>query len=290
MSDFVWGQINACNAEYRALVLLCWWHVLHTWQQHFKISLRPELWELLKRWIRIVDHDIIPMWSAVYRKNLKLSQNRDTNMLIEAWHHILKTKFLQGKRNRRADHLLNIIVNEDLGFEGIDAEVTVVNQYRVKSRSKPSYIYVVDISAYTCTCLDYPLILYCKNIAAVQTLLKEVVTTTVLPGTKESPSSDPGSTNEEVDSSSDTVSHADNDSPDDEPPYPHQIQPPPTTRNLTLLARRLDTLAARLRHSRVQESSFPSLAAVANKLYSVGLFTVRTGCRNHREASEANLS
>ncbi|KAK6996229.1 hypothetical protein R3P38DRAFT_2799954 [Favolaschia claudopus] len=143
-------------------------------------------------------------------------------------------------------------------------QVTGVNQYRVKSQSKRSCVYVVDISAYTCTCLDYPLISYCKHIAAGQTLFKEVVTTTVLPGTNESPSSDPASTNEEVDSSSDTVSHS--DSSDDEPPYPHQIQPPPTTRNLTLLARRLDTLAARLRHSRKQELSFPSLAAFESAL------------------------
>ncbi|KAJ7845238.1 hypothetical protein B0H14DRAFT_2159220, partial [Mycena olivaceomarginata] len=69
------------------------------------------------------------------RKDRNIFQACDTNMLIEAWHRVLKGKFLQGKRNRRLDHFLNTIVNEvlpyyalkqrrqDLGFEGIDIEV-----------------------------------------------------------------------------------------------------------------------------------------------------------------------
>ncbi|KAJ7163665.1 hypothetical protein C8R46DRAFT_829072, partial [Mycena filopes] len=51
------------------------------------------------------------------------------------WHHVLKRKFLHGKRNRRLDHLLNTLMTEvlpyyalkqrrqDFGFEGPDIEV-----------------------------------------------------------------------------------------------------------------------------------------------------------------------
>ncbi|KII90474.1 hypothetical protein PLICRDRAFT_71670, partial [Plicaturopsis crispa FD-325 SS-3] len=75
------------------------------------------------------------MWSAVYRKNRSVFTACETNMLIEAWHHVVKGKFLHGKRNHRLDHLIHILVNEvvpfyalkqrrqDLGFEGADIEI-----------------------------------------------------------------------------------------------------------------------------------------------------------------------
>lgn len=48
--------MNAIRVVYSAvLLLLCWWHVLHAWQQHFHIKDFPELWSLLKKWIRITD-------------------------------------------------------------------------------------------------------------------------------------------------------------------------------------------------------------------------------------------
>ncbi|KAI0072520.1 hypothetical protein K474DRAFT_1581603, partial [Panus rudis PR-1116 ss-1] len=46
------------------------------------------------------------MWSAVYRAGRSVHELNDTNMLIEAWHHVLKGKFLEHKRNRRADLLI----------------------------------------------------------------------------------------------------------------------------------------------------------------------------------------
>jgi len=56
-------------------------------------------------------------------------------MLISSYHHVLKSKWLQGKQNRRADHLVYILVNEmipsyqiiqdcyQLEFEGLNLEV-----------------------------------------------------------------------------------------------------------------------------------------------------------------------
>ncbi|KAJ7149604.1 hypothetical protein C8R46DRAFT_1358681 [Mycena filopes] len=46
-------------------------------------------------------------------------------------------------------------------------------KYLVPSKSNPSKVYEVDIDAYTCTCLDYPLLCYCKHICAVQELFDE---------------------------------------------------------------------------------------------------------------------
>jgi hypothetical protein len=129
MSDFDWPQINACIDVYQAsletyrrdleayrwdFILLCWWHVLHAWQKHFHITSHPELWDLLKRWIRMTDLNefntawakiqamaptkfvkylnsywmspqVVKMWSAVYRKDRSIFELCDTNMLVEAY-------------------------------------------------------------------------------------------------------------------------------------------------------------------------------------------------------------
>ncbi|KAJ6475794.1 hypothetical protein C8R47DRAFT_1323831 [Mycena vitilis] len=114
-------------------------------------------------------------------------------------------KFLDGKRNRRLDHLLYILINkvlayyalrqrrQELGFEGEDVEVKkrrdIVerskayvkddichiqdSKYIVRSNSDPIMVYEVDIDTYTCTCLDFPLISFCKHLCAVQELFGE---------------------------------------------------------------------------------------------------------------------
>ncbi|KAJ7792633.1 hypothetical protein B0H13DRAFT_1675711, partial [Mycena leptocephala] len=78
---------------------------------------------------------VVRMWSGLYRTERDIFEACDTNMLIEAWHHVLKGKFFHGKRNRRLDHLLSTLLTEvlpyyalkqrrqELGFEGPDIEV-----------------------------------------------------------------------------------------------------------------------------------------------------------------------
>ncbi|KAF6740966.1 hypothetical protein DFP72DRAFT_835956, partial [Ephemerocybe angulata] len=78
---------------------------------------------------------ITHMWSAVHRVGRTVFQECDTNMLVEAWHHLLKGKFMQGKRNRRLDQLIYILTKEVIpyfiqrhhaqhnGFHGGDLEV-----------------------------------------------------------------------------------------------------------------------------------------------------------------------
>ena len=83
------------------------------WQQHFVTTQFPELWELLKKWIRVTDDEFkaywmkikalaslltppsfldyitihwIPykaMWSAVYHKDHTVFELCDTNMFVE---------------------------------------------------------------------------------------------------------------------------------------------------------------------------------------------------------------
>ncbi|KAE9388670.1 hypothetical protein BT96DRAFT_796534, partial [Gymnopus androsaceus JB14] len=90
------------------------------------------------------------MWSAIHRVDRSIFEESDTNMLIEAWHHVLKGKFLKGKRNRCFDHLLHVLTEEvipyylmkqthqDLGFEGDDLEVKKRKQVLATSRKQYS--------------------------------------------------------------------------------------------------------------------------------------------------------
>ncbi|KAJ7739180.1 hypothetical protein B0H16DRAFT_1227623, partial [Mycena metata] len=88
---------------------------------------------------------VVKMWSAVHRTGRNIFEACDTNMLVEAWHHVLKGKFLHGKRNRRVDHLLSTLLTEVLpyyalkqrrqaiGFEGPDIEVKKRQDIRQRS-------------------------------------------------------------------------------------------------------------------------------------------------------------
>ncbi|KAF9552751.1 hypothetical protein CPC08DRAFT_601808, partial [Agrocybe pediades] len=79
--------------------------------------------------------DTLKLWTAIYRQDHSIFQNCDTNMLVEAWHHLLKGTFLEGKRNRRLDHLIYVLNQraipyfierhrrQEFGFEGGDLEV-----------------------------------------------------------------------------------------------------------------------------------------------------------------------
>jgi hypothetical protein len=113
MSDKDRAQMNAVRHVYpKSRLILCWWHVLHAWRQHFVTSHHPELWTLLKDWIRLTDQDkfniqwekiklIAPLsvaqyletewlgdqslWLAVTRNGRSIQELGDTNMLVEAY-------------------------------------------------------------------------------------------------------------------------------------------------------------------------------------------------------------
>ena len=114
LSDKDHAQINSIKRQFpKSAILLCWWHVLHAWQQHFVTSAHHELWALLKKWIRLenrtefwqqwekikncappsviqyletfwLEDENIKMWSAIYRTDRNVFQLCDTNMLVEA--------------------------------------------------------------------------------------------------------------------------------------------------------------------------------------------------------------
>ena len=113
MSDFDKAQIKAIrNRHPESQVFLCWWHVLHAWQQHIVISHYPELWNLLKGWIHLTDEaefnecwtkiqalapasfieyiqtywlTVWPMWSAQERQDQTIFEFSETNMFVEAY-------------------------------------------------------------------------------------------------------------------------------------------------------------------------------------------------------------
>ena len=144
MSDFCKEQLKVLRRYYPdSIIYHCWWHVLHTWQQHLVISHYKDLWALLKDWVHITEQlDFGVYWGKVQElapkalllTSLRLgcqlsnsgllsgiqtrpflnsvkricllnhmyisSQQKDlSNLYIIRWHHLLKGKFLEGKRN-----------------------------------------------------------------------------------------------------------------------------------------------------------------------------------------------
>ncbi|KAH9054208.1 hypothetical protein EDB87DRAFT_1549809, partial [Lactarius vividus] len=54
------------------------------------------------------------MWSAMYCQNRTIFEEGNTNMLLEAYHHVLKSKWLDGKCNCRVDHLISALMKDAL--------------------------------------------------------------------------------------------------------------------------------------------------------------------------------
>lgn len=126
----------------------------------------------------------------------------NSSVRLTRYHHVLKGKFLEGKRNHRVDHLLYTLIKnlipyyafrlrrQCFDFEGPDLEVmerkkivqdasTITSDAVVDVTGEPDIYLVksfssdhqhrVDLEASTCTCPSYPLIHFCKHIQAVQT-------------------------------------------------------------------------------------------------------------------------
>ncbi|KAJ7636454.1 hypothetical protein FB45DRAFT_742753 [Roridomyces roridus] len=202
MTDFDKAQINACRRAWGTaltVILLCWWHVLHAWQQRFKIEHNEALWVVLKQWPRMttqqdfdaawqkiqqmapssfvtylkevwMDEAVVKMWSAIYRKDRSIFEQSDTNMLVEAYRR--QDCGFEGpdiESKKRQDIILKAKV-----YSQDEIKATTDSRYIVPSKSSVGKSYDVDLDKYTCTCADYPLINFCKHICAVQTLFGEV--------------------------------------------------------------------------------------------------------------------
>lgn len=136
--------------------------------------------------------------------------------MSDRWHHTLKSTFLHGKRNRRLDHLIAVLVRDvcpyfairyhrnRLGFEGPTLEmrkhqdiesrgkaipaasVIIIDEQlvEVQSQTTASVKYQVTISPSTCNCPDFPLIRFCKHIYAAQLKFPQLKWTKTLDNTK----------------------------------------------------------------------------------------------------------
>jgi hypothetical protein len=115
------------------------------------------------------------------------------------YHHVLKSHYLDSKRNRRIDRVVYTLIRhlephfqsrherQTIGFEGPDlaaarrAEINASardipldsvlsfdsSHFHVASQSRPGDFYAIDLLQSTCDCPDFPRIRFCKHIAAV---------------------------------------------------------------------------------------------------------------------------
>ncbi|KAJ7134094.1 hypothetical protein C8R46DRAFT_1235275 [Mycena filopes] len=222
-------------------------------------------------------------------------------MLVEAWHHVLKGKFLHNKRNRRIDHLLSTLTTEvlpyyalkqrrqDLGFEGIDIEVrkrqditkrskqyvkediehVEGHRFLVRSKTDPSCVYEVDVETYTCTCADFPQICFCKHLCAVQALFETELNLEMASGDNLGSPTLSETTLPNESSALFETTPPDESSAISETQVPdsgtRHIVNPKASRSLTSqLAEKLERLAARLRRPQTKAGDIPSFTPLDN--------------------------
>ncbi len=134
-----------------------------------------------------------------------LGNKRD--LIKSSYHHLLKSKWLDGTRNRRIDHLIYVLTQrvlpdyyqsrhdrQQVGLEGWNLKemhhLTILSHsksilarsitqlsntvFHVASQTSLGCIYVVDTQALICDCLDFPRIQFCKHLAAVQTHITQI--------------------------------------------------------------------------------------------------------------------
>jgi hypothetical protein len=120
--------------------------------------------------------------------------------VLSRYHHQLKSKWLDGKRNQRIDHLLHTLIadmvpnyvghynSQMLGFKGPDlsekrreqirAQALEMNaisihnlsngdHFSVESATDSTWRYLVDLGNQSCDCPDWPKVRLCKHVAAV---------------------------------------------------------------------------------------------------------------------------
>src|SRR5260370_15518702 len=123
-------------------------------------------------------------------------------MFLISYHHVLKSIWLEGKRNRRVDHLIHTVViqyfphleirlkRQERGMEGAHLAETRHRQILTRAPKTPlenirknddlhfdvqssnsNKIYKVNLGTTSCDCRDFPRIRIGKHIAAVVPVL-----------------------------------------------------------------------------------------------------------------------
>lgn len=153
MSDDADQFYNAWIAtfQYKPKKILCSWHVLRAWKKHLRSinnhDKEEEVYQILKVLMdetnldkfQLMQENAICKWKednsskkfaeyfeSQYKSRYsqwaaccRLSSGVNTNMFVEAFHHVLKYKFLKGIKNKRVDVLIHSLL-EYLRFKSFD--------------------------------------------------------------------------------------------------------------------------------------------------------------------------
>lgn len=112
----------------RSRHILCWWHVLKCWRKHLPRPIDPDLWGNLVQLLKSKDLDFerrsneiitkapseyaeylnsyyrgnAKKWAGCFRQDIGMFRKTNSNMLIESFHNILKTKFFRKAKSEIA--------------------------------------------------------------------------------------------------------------------------------------------------------------------------------------------
>ena len=227
MTDCCDAEKNAVETAYpKAKHLLCYWHVLKAWRAKLKQERNFEkddpFWLKLKAFLKsrnnfeeeykMIIESSSPKfadylnthyyasrekWAFSFRMNIPMFRFSNTNMLIEAFHNILKTQYLNGKVNRRVDRLVYKLTADieehykdkqeanELGLNGLSSVAKAFKResvkwkgipdefvsntleatiFKVKSVTSPDFWHTVDLFNDSCTCYINSVFYFCKHV------------------------------------------------------------------------------------------------------------------------------
>lgn len=238
MTDNDNAEINAIEKVFPDVKhLLCWWHIIQNWKKKLlmienKPSIDKEKFYGMMLGLLMNDYspnefetryqEILSLssasfgyylntwylkkkekWAYCYRKSTLMFKETNSNMLIESFHNILKTKFFSGKINRRMDRLIYVLtgsvqmhyadtnVRNFYGFNGQssrrrvlasetdaarlipDDSITKINDCIYKVSNEFGDPFEVDIAEVSCSCHYFLLYQFCKHLFKIKPCFDE---------------------------------------------------------------------------------------------------------------------
>ncbi|KAJ7645737.1 hypothetical protein B0H17DRAFT_1215974 [Mycena rosella] len=135
-----------------------------------------------------------------------------TLLLRDNWGHGMPAAWMIFSNGQEVtiDHFLATILAESPTIKSDIEYDPDTRKFRVRSQSDPAIVYNVDLDAYDCTCLSFPLIRFCKHMCAVQHHFPEEFSSIPVASLKITPEPDAeGDSNGEESSESESESGGD---------------------------------------------------------------------------------
>src|SRR6267142_1162524 len=325
----IWHVLRAMRSHFSITVFQLLWEKVKAFVKTEDLAKFYMIWDEISTdpsvppsFVQYMASSWIPashIWSKVVWKDHPIYLEGDTNMLIEVYvyqlsqctnnitdlissryHHVLKSHWLDGKRNCHIDYILYTLVvhmnqyylnrheRQIVGFEGLDlaggrwwdiiASAQTISrdsvlqfnctQFHVASQSRPGALYSIDLNLTTCNCQDFPRIRFCKHIAAIHLHFPHLCFEQSDPIMPLEYSLVPDQQDGDPDSDSDSASESGSESESGSASAPEAALP----EEILTLTREIISLSQNLATKKINQSHYPAvIEAIRSAKYSLAV-------------------